>query len=114
VAILLVSLVSLLAIVGDLTTLASLINFGALVAFSAVNLAVIRTYLLDGQQHDLLEKVRHGLFPLIGFALIGWLWTSLSKLTLGMGFAWFAGGLIYLAVKTQGFRRAVPQVQFSE
>lgn len=113
-AILLVSLVSLFAILSDLTTLASMINFGALVAFSAVNLAVIRTYLLDGRRHGLAEKLRYGLFPLIGFALMGWLWTSLSKLTLAMGLGWFAAGLIYLAAITRGFRRPVPQVRLSE
>lgn len=31
----------------DLSTLASLISFGALVAFSAVNLAVVKTHLMD-------------------------------------------------------------------
>lgn len=46
IAILVVSVISLLAVVIDLTTLASMISFGALVAFSAVNLAVIRSYLL--------------------------------------------------------------------
>ncbi|MFP3428063.1 amino acid permease, partial [Pseudoalteromonas sp. SIMBA_162] len=45
VAIVLVSLVSLLAVVIDLTTLASMISFGALVAFSVVNLAVIKSHL---------------------------------------------------------------------
>jgi hypothetical protein len=41
-ATLLVSAFSLLALVIDLATLASLISFGALVAFSAVNLAVVK------------------------------------------------------------------------
>lgn len=113
-SILLVSLVSLLAIVIDLTTLASMISFGALVAFSVVNLAVIRSHLLDGQPHGLGDRLRYGLLPLIGFGLIAWLWTSLSALTLGIGLAWSATGFLYLAWHTGGFRRPAPQVQFSE
>ena len=46
-AILVVSVVSLLAVVIDLATLASLISFGALVAFSVVNLSVIKHYFVD-------------------------------------------------------------------
>ncbi len=114
VAILIVSLVSLLAVVIDLATLASMISFGALVAFSAVNLAVIRTYLFDGRPRQSGDLLRYGLVPLIGFALIAWLWTSLSALTLVIGLGWFAVGLAYLAVQTGGFRRPAPQVQFSE
>ncbi|WP_342245022.1 APC family permease [Pseudomonas sp. OTU5201] len=114
VAILIVSLVSLLAVVIDLATLASMISFGALVAFSAVNLAVIRTHLFDGRPRRPGDLLRYGLVPLIGFALIAWLWTSLSGLTLAIGLGWFAIGLAYLAAQTGGFRRKAPQVQFSE
>ena len=113
-AIVLVSLVSLLAIVIDLTTLASMISFGALVAFSVVNLAVIKSHLGNGQPRSGADLLRYGLLPLIGFALIAWLWTSLSALTLGIGFAWFGAGLAYLAWHTGGFKRRAPTVQFSE
>lgn len=113
--IVLVSLVSLLAIVFDLATLASLISFGALVAFSAVNLAVIRTHLFGEQlQRDAKALLQYGLVPLIGLGLTLWLWTSLSGLTLVIGLCWFAVGLVYLAVLTAGFRRPVRQVDFSE
>ncbi|UCZ82540.1 APC family permease [Pseudomonas sp. L5B5] len=113
-AIVLVSLVSLLAAFVDLTTLASMISFGALVAFSVVNLAVIKSHLDQGQPRSAGHLLRYGLLPLIGFGLIVWLWTSLSALTLGIGLAWFALGLGYLAVHTRGFRQPAPTVQFSE
>ncbi|WP_025131552.1 APC family permease [Pseudomonas sp. PH1b] len=114
IAIVLVSLVSLLAVVIDLTTLASMISFGALVAFSVVNLAVIKSHLGQGQPRGIVRLLQYGLLPLIGFALIVWLWTSLSALTLGIGMAWFALGLVYLAIQTRGFRQPAPTVQFSE
>ncbi|WP_256679465.1 APC family permease [Pseudomonas sp. Fl4BN1] len=114
IAIVLVSLVSLLAVVIDLTTLASMISFGALVAFSVVNLAVIKSHLGQGQPRTGIRLLQYGLLPLIGFALIVWLWTSLSALTLGIGMAWFALGLAYLGIHTRGFRQPAPTVQFSE
>ncbi|ROL82271.1 Putrescine importer PuuP [Pseudomonas protegens] len=114
IAIVLVSLVSLLAVVIDLTTLASMISFGALVAFSVVNLAVIKSHLGQGQPRTGARLLQYGLLPLIGFGLIVWLWTSLSALTLGIGLAWFALGLLYLGVHTRGFRQQAPTVQFSE
>lgn len=113
-SILVVSLCSLLALVMDLATLASLISFGALVAFSVVNLAVIKTYLLDGKPHPFSAWLRYGLPAAIGFALTLWLWTSLSALTLQIGLAWLAAGMAYLLCLTRGLRKAVPTVQFDD
>ncbi|MGE8327355.1 APC family permease [Pseudomonas urmiensis] len=114
-ATLVVSAFSLLALVINLGTLASLISFGALVAFSAVNLAVVRTHLLmDSSQRNLLGLLRYGVVPLVGLSLTLWLWTSLSALTLVIGLSWFALGLVYLGVLTAGFRRPVRLVDFSE
>ena len=114
-ATLVVSAFSLLALVINLGTLASLISFGALVAFSAVNLAVVRTHLLmDSSQRNLLGLLRYGVVPLVGLGLTLWLWTSLSALTLVIGLSWFALGLAYLGVLTAGFRRPVRLVDFSE
>ncbi|MNJ68395.1 Low-affinity putrescine importer PlaP [compost metagenome] len=115
VATLVVSAFSLLALIIDLATLASLISFGALVAFSAVNLAVIRTHLISETCHrNLSGLLRYGLVPLVGMSLTLWLWTSLSTLTLTIGLSWFGLGLAYLLVLTGGFRRPVRMVNFSE
>jgi amino acid transporter len=107
-AIVLVSLVSLLAIVIDLTTLASIISFGALVAFSAVNLAVIKHYFIDQGDRSGAGLVRHLILPLIGFVLTGWLWTSLSELTMIVGLCWLGAGLLWLLAVTRGLTRPTP------
>lgn len=114
-ATLLVSAFSLLALVIDLATLASLISFGALVAFSAVNLAVVKTHLVNESAHrNLKGMLRYGAVPLVGLGLTLWLWTSLSALTLVIGLCWFALGLAYLAALTAGFRKPVRLVDFTE
>lgn len=104
-AILVVSLVSLLAVVIDLATLASIVSFGALVAFSAVNLSVIKHFFLDRGERSVLSNL---VLPLIGFVLTVWLWTSLSGLTLKVGLAWLGVGFIWLLTVTRGFRRPTP------
>ena len=104
-AILVVSLVSLLAVVIDLATLASIVSFGALVAFSAVNLSVIKHFFIDLGERSVLSNL---VLPLIGFVLTVWLWTSLSGLTLKVGLAWLAAGFVWLLAVTRGFRRPTP------
>ncbi len=113
-AILVVSAISLLAIVLDLATLASIVSFGALVAFSAVNLTVIKHYFIDGG-----ERGGGGVFnniglPLIGFLLTVYLWTQLSSLTLVVGLVWLAVGLVWLLLVTRGFRRPTPVLELEE
>jgi amino acid transporter len=110
-AILVVSAVSLLAVVMDLATMASVVSFGALVAFSAVNLAVIKHYYIDRHERAVVSNL---VLPLIGFALTVWLWTSLSGLTLVIGLCWLGAGVILLAVVTRGFLRPTPVLDMAE
>jgi amino acid transporter len=106
--ILVVSAISLLAVVIDLTTLASLISFGALVAFSAVNLSVIKHYFIDLRERQGGQVLTSLIIPAIGFILTVWLWTSLSGLTLVIGLCWLAIGFIWLLGVTRGFSRPTP------
>ncbi len=109
-----VGVVSLAALFADLNTVASLISFGALAAFSLVNLSVIKYFLIDEKQRGTAAVVRYGVLPGLGFLLTGWLWFSLSGLALIVGLVWIGIGVIYLAVLTRGFRRRPPEVDFSE
>ena len=113
-AILVVSVVSLLAVVIDLATLASLISFGALVAFSVVNLSVIKHYFIDLRERSGAALLRYLVLPLIGFLLTAWLWTSLSGFTLVVGLCWLAVGFVWLLGVTRGFQRPTPVLDIEE
>jgi putrescine importer len=113
-AILVVSVVSLLAIVIDLATLASLISFGALVAFSVVNLSVIKHYFVDLRERSGGQVVGNLILPFVGFALTLWLWTSLSVMTLVTGLIWLAGGFGWLLGVTRLFRQPTPTLDLKE
>ncbi len=108
------SAIALLALVLSLTTISSMISFGALVAFSLVNLTVIKYFVIDGGRRSPGELVSYLVMPLIGFASTAWLWTSLSSLTLIIGLCWAGAGLLYLAVLTRGFTRPTPQLDLGE
>lgn len=113
-----VSAFALLSLFIELSTVAFMISFGALMAFAMVNLAVIRTYLTPkgGRTGRISsgEIMLYGVAPLIGFALIVWLWTSLEPLTWLVGAAWIALGVIILTFRTKGFSRPVPTMNFAD
>lgn len=113
-AILAVAVVSLLAIVIDLGILASVISFGALVAFSVVNLSVIKHYFVDNRERAGAQVISSLVLPLIGFALTVWLWFSLDGLALIIGLCWLAIGFVWLAGVTRGFRRPTPVLDMKE
>lgn len=110
-AILVISVISLLAVVIDLGLLASVVSFGALVAFSAVNLTVIKHYFVDAGEKNVLSNL---ILPFIGFALTVWLWTSLSGTALTLGLIWLAVGFVWLLVVTRGFQRPTPVLDMRE
>lgn len=111
VPVILTSVVALLALVLDLTTVSSLISFGALVAFSVVNLSVIKHYFINQKQRGLQGVLNNLLLPGAGLVLTLWLWTSLSGLSFSLGLSWAGLGLLYLAVLTRGFRRPTPHLE---
>ena len=110
-AILVVSVISLAAIWIKLDFLASIVSFGALVAFSAVNLTVIKHYFFDQGEKNVLNNL---ILPAVGFVLTAWLWTSLSWLTLEVGLIWLVLGFVWLLVVTRAFQRPTPVLAIDE
>lgn len=110
-AILIVSVISLAAVAIDLGLLVEMISFGALIAFSVVNMSVIKHYFVDQKERAVLNNL---VLPLIGVVLTLWLWTSLSPRTFVVGLIWMAVGAVVLAIATRGFRRPVPMLDLSE
>jgi putrescine importer len=106
----LAGVVGLIALKLDVATSTSFINFGAFLAFTAVNLCVVRLY-LSGNHGDRKMGVVGGLiFPLIGAVADIWLLASLERTALVLGAIWFVIGLAYLCWVTRLFRQAPPEV----
>jgi len=113
-SIVLCGVVALLALKLDVTTSTSFINFGAFLAFSLVNLAVIFHYWINAEKRGARELVLFLLFPLVGLVADLWLMISLDHLAIILGLSWLSLGVIYLAALTSGFRRQPPEMDFNE
>lgn len=113
-AILLVSVMSLLALVLTLDTVANMISFGALFAFSAVNLAVVKHYLVDQQLRGTRNYLLYGAIPALGFLSTLWLWSSLSSMSFAIGLSWMGLGLLCLLGLTRAFQVKLPELQMAE
>ena len=108
-----ISLIGLVSLFIDMNAAASLINFGALTAFSLVNLSVIKHFFIDKKRRAGFDLVRFLVLPLIGFALSVWLWTSLDANAMTVGLIWLGLGALYLVWLTRGFRQAPPELELN-
>ena len=102
--------VGLIALLLDVATSTSFINFGAFLAFTAVNLCVVRLYLAGRRGGERIGVWSGLVFPLIGTAADLWLLVSLDRAALLLGAIWFAVGLGYLCWITRFFRKPPPSV----
>ncbi|CQJ36859.1 amino acid permease [Yersinia enterocolitica] len=108
--VLLVGGVALSAISFDLVTATALINFGALVAFTFVNLSVIsQFYIRERRNKSFKDHFSYLVLPMIGAGTVGVLWMNLESSSMTLGLVWGAIGLLYMVWKTRAFRQALPQ-----
>ncbi|QHM71564.1 APC family permease [Mixta intestinalis] len=106
----LVGAIALLAIRFDLVTATALVNFGALVAFTFVNLSVIAQFWIREKRcKTVMDNINYLLLPMCGALTVGALWINLEESSMILGLIWAAVGVIYLAFVTRSFRNPVPQ-----
>lgn len=92
---------------------ATLINFGAFMAFMGVNLATIAEYYFrrrEGRPGIVVDL----LLPGLGFLFCLAIWLSLETPAKVAGGAWLLIGLIYDVIKSRGFRRSPAVIDFNE
>lgn len=95
-----VTIISFFSIAIDLDTAVTFVSFGALTAFTFVNLSVIAHYYVRNKRRSVKETFLYLIFPLIGACFIGWLLTLLEKQTLLIGVAWIVVGFVYMGIRT--------------
>ena len=112
-----VLIVGLLAYVGSLTVnwerAVEVLNFGALIAFMAVNIAALWHFGFSpefaGKRNLLLDLIA----PALGFLFCLVIIFNLQGSTLVVGAIWLAAGALYLLFKTKGLGQSV-EIDFSE
>ncbi|MFB2538035.1 MULTISPECIES: APC family permease [unclassified Acinetobacter] len=113
--ILIAGAVALTAGFTDLDTIVHLISFGALTAFSFVNLSVIARYVIRDKQYNTPKDIlMYLIIPALGFISVVAMWISADLIAIQMGLGWAAIGLVYLIYLTRGFKQLPPQYKHDE
>lgn len=99
----------LVALVFSVETITKFVNFGALTAFMALNFAVFFYFFVKRGRRGGAGFVKYLLFPLLGFAIIAYVWSGFDSGTFVFGFLWLFVGVLIGAVKT-GYYRHKPAV----
>ncbi|MDX7991374.1 APC family permease [Xenorhabdus littoralis] len=94
----------------DMEIATALVNFGALVAFTFVNLSVIsQFYIRERRNNTLKDTINFLLLPIFGAASVGVLWVNLEASSMELGLIWGGIGLLYMFFLTRHFRQPMPQ-----
>jgi amino acid transporter len=110
VGILICGVAGLIGLALNVDTAVSLINFGAFLAFTSVNICVIALYLRRRHSEQPLGVLSHVVIPLIGAIIDLGLLLNLQGRAKEIGLGWLTIGFIYLLVLTRGFRRQPPEI----
>lgn len=92
-----------------IATATSLVNFGAFLAFTSVNLCALKLT-FSKTSGDGAGLFRGIVFPLLGAFTTGWMLISLDRDALILGSCWLITGAIYLAFRTRLFSAPVSEL----
>jgi len=110
VGILICGVAGLIGLALNVDTAVSLINFGAFLAFTSVNVCVIALFWRRRNSDSRLGVLGYVVLPAIGAALDIALLVNLGHVAQLLGAGWLLIGVVYLAVLTRGFRRPPPEI----
>jgi Amino acid transporters len=103
-----------LGIILGLGPVANLASFGALFGFMALNLAVVWRFFIKDSEKTGGKFIKYVISPIIGFIVCLMIFISMDKLTAIIGFSWMAGGFLWMAYKTHGFKEPAPTINMDD
>lgn len=106
----LIGIISLSALLLNLDLGTSLINFGALLGFTLVNVSVIVFYFIKKKERNGSAIIKYLILPIIGGIICMSIWLNLDARSLTLGGCWLAVGFVYLLIKTKGFKKIPPKM----
>ncbi|MEH7548810.1 MULTISPECIES: APC family permease [Bacillaceae] len=112
--IMMIAIFALSALFLDLNTAAAFINFGALFAFTFVNLSVIVHFIGRKKQRKVKDIICYCIIPLVGASITALFWSKLDIHSMILGSIWGSAGFIYLLYLTKFFRERPPELDFDE
>ena len=110
--ILFVSVLGLLALLGDLEIIVSLQNVGALITFILVNVSVISLFWIRKKDRaGFRNKVRYLIAPAVGILSLFVVLINVGIYGLILGFVWLVAGFVFLAYRTKMFKELTPTLK---
>ncbi len=91
-----------------------LLNFGAFLAFMGVNFATFWQFGIRRVHGKPPRFFADRFLPLFGFVFCGIIWINLHPIAKIVGGIWFVIGLVYVGIKTRGFRERPVMIDFGE
>jgi putrescine importer len=99
-SVLVIGVISMTAMFMDLSTVVSLISFGALIAFTAVNFSVFMYFYVQQKQRSGMHNLAFNVcLPLLSVVVMVALWINLEPAALHFGCAWLAVGVAFFIYK---------------
>ena len=94
---------------------AELVSFGCILGFIMVNISVVlHFYKHKGLREGAKNKIMYLIVPLIGAIVLAIAFIFVGKGAKILGCIWLLIGLVYLAIKTKGFKELPPEMTFEE
>ena len=114
--ILLVSTLSLTSIIfsENLYGALSLVSFGALTAFTLVNLSVIFQYVGKDKKRGFTDLIKYMMIPICGAIVSIYLFASIAPAGKIVGSCWLLIGIIYSAITTNFWKKLPPELKLDE
>ena len=92
------------ALLFSVPQLAHLVNFGAISSFVMLNFAVVWFFFVREKRRSGKDLINFLIFPLLGIAILLFVWTSFEWVTQAVGAVWLAIGLVIGYIKTNGYK----------
>lgn len=95
----------------SIETVLRFVNFGAVTSFMLLNLSVFLYFYLKKKERKGKAILTYLIMPLIGFLIVGYVWTGFDKTTFIAGAVWVIIGVIIGAVKSKGYQELPPSLK---
>ena len=79
-----------------------------------VNLSVISHYIVRGKERGAAAMIKHLIVPAVGMASLVVVFLFMETSAKILGGLWLLVGIIYLVIKTKGFRELPPEMKIEE
>ncbi len=98
-------LVLILAPTLGMSSLTTLVNFGALGSFIVLNFAVFKYFFItEKHRNSFGDYVKYLICPWVGILILAYVFTGFDTLTYIVGVSWLVLGLIVGAIKSKGYK----------